>query len=161
RVSEKYGADPYIVTSVADLRSPLMDGDARQELRRAQVQEWRERADQVEGMLRVHRLETALELARRHGCNDEVRELRSELGAIGSEELELKEIGAEIELPPEEVERFLASFTDAPSWQHALGLLAAQPPPGGSQEELSQAVDQQMEEFPVQFLFGKSLIGPD
>jgi hypothetical protein len=42
-VSEKYGADPYIVTSVADLRSPLMDGDARQELRRAQVQEWRER----------------------------------------------------------------------------------------------------------------------
>jgi hypothetical protein len=161
RVSEKYGADPYIVTSVADLRSPLLDGDARQELRRAQVQEWRDRAGQVGGMIRVHRLEMALELARRHGCHDEVRELRSELGAIGPEELELKEIGAEIELPPEEVERFLASFTDAPSWRHALGLLAAQPPPGGSPEELAEAVDRQMEEFPVQFLFGKSLIGPD
>ncbi|HXB66410.1 MAG TPA: hypothetical protein VNV42_16215 [Solirubrobacteraceae bacterium] len=161
RVGEKYGADPYIVTSVADLRSPLLDGDAREELRRTQVQEWRDRAGEVGGMLRVHRLETALELARRHGCNDEVRELRSELGAIGAEELELKEIGAEIELPPEEVERFLTSFTDAPSWQHALGLLAAQPPPGGSPEELAKAVDRQMEEFPVQFLFGKSLIGPD
>jgi hypothetical protein len=161
RVGEKYGADPYIVTSVADLRSPLLDGDARQELRRAQVQEWRDRAGEVGGMLRVHRLETALELARRHGCNGEVRELRSELGAVGAEELELKEIGAEIELPREEVERFLASFTDAPSWPHALGLLAAQPPPGGSPEELAEAVDRQMEEFPVQFLFGKSLIGPD
>lgn len=161
RVGEKYGADPYIVTSVADLRGPLLDGDARQELRRAQVREWRDRAGEVAGMLRVHRLETALELARRHGCNDEIRELRSELGAIGAEELELKEIGAEIELPPEEVERFLASFTDAPSWQHALGLLAAQPPPGGSPEELAAAVDRQMEEFPVQFLFGKSLVGPD
>ncbi len=161
RVSEKYGADPYIVTSVADLRSPLLDGDARHELRRAQVREWRDRAGEVGGMLRVHRLETALELGRRHGCNSEVKELRSELGAIGAEELELKEIGAEIALPPEEVERFLASFTDAPSWQHALGLLAAQPPPGGTPDELAEAVDQQMEEFPVQFLFGKSLIGPD
>jgi Protein of unknown function DUF262 len=42
------------------------------ELRRAQVQEWRDRAGEVGGMLRVHRLETALELARRHGCNAEV-----------------------------------------------------------------------------------------
>jgi hypothetical protein len=119
RVGAKYGADPYIVTSVADLRSSLLDGDALRELCRAQVQEWRDRAGEVGGMLRVHRLETALELARRHGCNDEVRELRGELGAIGAEELELREIGAEIELPPEEVEQFLASFTDAPSWQHA------------------------------------------
>ena len=83
----------------------------------------------------MHRLETALELARRYGCNVEVKELRSELGAICVEELELKEIAAEIELPPEEVEGFLASFKDAPSWRHALGLLAAQPPPGGSPEE--------------------------
>jgi len=161
RVSEKYGADPYIVTAVADLRSPLMDADARQELRRAQVQEWRGRADEAGGMLRVHRLETALELARRYGCNVEVKELRSELGAIGVEELELKEVGAEIELPPEEVERFLASFRDAPNWQHALGLLAAQPPPGGSPDEIAAAVDRQMEEFPLQFLFGRALIGPD
>ena len=62
---------------------------------------------------------------------------------------------------PEEVEQFLASFTDAPSWEHALGLLAAQPPPGGLPGELAEAVDRQMEEFPVQFLVGKSLIGPD
>lgn len=161
RVGEKYGADPYIVTAVADLRSPLLDGDARQELRRMQVQEWRERAGEVGGMLRMHRLETALELARRYGCNVEINELRSELGAISVEELELKRIGAEIELPPEEVERFLGSFTDASSWQAALGPLAAQPPPGGSPEEIATAVDRQMEEFPVQFLFGKSLIGHD
>lgn len=161
RVSEKYGADPYTVTSVADLRSSLLDADARQELRRAQVQEWRDRAGEVGGMLRVHRLETALELARRNGCSDEVRELRSELGAIGVEELELKEVGAEIAMPPEEVDRFLGTFTDAPTWQHALGRLAAQPPPGGSPAELAEAVDRQMEEFPVLFLFGKSLVGPD
>lgn len=74
------------------------------------------------------------------------RNCGGELGAIGVEELELKEVGAEIELPPDEVERFLASFQDAPDWQHALGLLAAQPPPGGSPEEIAAAVDRQMEE---------------
>lgn len=160
-VSEKYGADPYIVTAVADLRAPLLQADARAELRRAQVRHWRQQAAAVGGMLRVHRLESALELARRYGCNKEVGELRSELGRIGVEELELKEVAVQIELPPEEVEAFLASFSDAPSFEHALMLLAAQPPPGGSPEDIAAQVDRHMQEVPVQFLFGRSLVGPD
>lgn len=161
RVGEKYGADPYILNDVADLRSQLLDAEARQELRRRQVRAWRDQADETDGMLRVHRLETALELARRYGCSVEVKELRSELGAIGVEQLDLKEVGAEVNLPREEVERFLGSFTDASGWQQALGLLATQPPPGGSPTEVAAAVDRQMEDYPLQFLFGKALIGPD
>ncbi len=161
RVGEKYGGDPYIVTAVADLRSPLLDVDARLELRRAQVQLWREQAGELSGMLRVHRLETALGLAERYGCRQEARELRIELGSVGVEELELKEVGAEMSLPAEEVESFLASFSDVPVWEQALGLLAAQPPPGGAPQDIAADVERMMEEFPVQFLFGKSLIGPD
>jgi hypothetical protein len=161
RVGDKYRNDPYIVTAVADLRSPLLDDEARADLRRSQVQHWREQAAAVAGMLRVHRLETALELARRYGCNAEVQELRTELGTIGVEELELKEIAVEIELPPQEVDAFLALFGEAPSWEHALALLAEQPPPGGSPQDLAEQVDRQIEDFPVQFLFGKSLVGHD
>jgi hypothetical protein len=160
-VSEKYGADPYILTAVADLRAPLLQADARAELRRGQVRRWRDQAAAVDGMLRVHRLETALELARRYGCNQEVGELRRELGSIGVEELDLKEVAVQIELPPKEVEAFLALFADAPSFEHALTLLAAQSPPGGSAEQIAAQVDRQMQEFPVQFLFGRSLVGPD
>lgn len=40
-------------------------------------------------------------------------------------------------------------------------MLATQPPPGGTPEELATEVDQQMQDFPMRFLFGRSLIGPD
>jgi hypothetical protein len=161
RVVEKYRADPYIIDSVADLRSRLLDDPGRQELRQEQVKRWREEAAKGDGMLRVHRLEQALEIARSYGLNDEANELRRELGAIGPEELGLTRISAEVEMPREEVERFLQSFEDASGWQEAMRTLAAQGPPGGAPQELADQVDQLMEEHPMQFLFTKALVGPD
>lgn len=87
--------------------------------------------------------------------------LAAAAAADGLLNLAADEVAAEIKLPPEEVERFLSSFTEAPTWQHALGLLAAPPPPGGLPQELAAEVDRLMKEFPVQFLFGKALIGHD
>jgi len=40
-------------------------------------------------------------------------------------------------------------------------MLAVQGPPGGSPQDLVEHVDQIMEEHPVQFLFTKTLVGPD
>lgn len=161
RVADKYGADPYIIDSVADLRSRLLDDRQRQELRREQVRRWREESTKGDGILRVHRLEQALEIARDYGLNQEADELRRELGAIRPEDLQLKPISAELEIPGDEVERFLRSFEQAPSWKDALRMLAVQGPPGGSPQELADYVDQLMDEHPIQFLFTKSLVGPD
>ncbi len=161
RVADKYGADPYIIDSVANLRSRLLDDRGLQELRREQVKRWREESTKGDGMLRVHRLEQALEIARSYGLKEEADELRRELGAIRPEELGLKRISAELEIPNEEVERFLRSFEEAASWQEALHVLAVQGPPGGSPQKLADQVDQIMEEHLIQFLFTKALVGPD
>lgn len=161
RVGDKYGADPWIADSVAEMRVRLMDAEARQDLRRDQVARWREQAGIGDTMLRVHHLERALELARDHHLDDEVEELRRELSEIRPDDLDLKTISAEVEMPREEVDRFIAQFSDAPSWQEALLRLAAQPAPGGSPDELEAEVDRQMVDAPIQFLFTQVVIGPE
>lgn len=161
RVGERYGADPYITDAVAELRARLLDDDARQELRRGQVARWREEATKGDTMMRVFRLEQALELARTFGLQEEVEELRRELGDIRPDQLDLKEISAEVEIPREEVDRFLSLFRNAPTWQAALNILAAQPPPGGSPADLEAHVEEIMADSPLQFLFSKAIVGPE
>lgn len=161
RIAEKYGADPYIIDSVADLRSRLLDDQQGLELRREQVRRWREESTKGDGMLRVHRLEQALGIARNYGLTKEVNELRQELSGIRPEELGLKSVTAELEIPKDEVERFLDSFATADTWQEALRVLAVQGPPGGSPKQLTDRVDQIMEDHPLQFLFTRTLVGPD
>jgi hypothetical protein len=161
RVDEKYGADTHIVDSVADVRNQLVPAGDRNELRRQQVQRWREESGKGDGMLRVMRLERALEIAHTYGLKTEAEEIRRELGTIDAGDLGLKTISTEIEMPAGEAERFVRSFEEAETWQIAFHTLAAQPPPGGAPDDLGQQVDQMMEEHPVQFLFGKSLVGPD
>jgi hypothetical protein len=161
RVGEAYGDHPFALDSIVDLRSQLIAPEARLALRREQIQRLRAEAAQADGMLRVYHLEQALDLARKHGLREETAQLRTELSGIAPEDLGLKAVGAEIKLPEGEVDRFLAMFEAAASAVDALRLLAAQPPPGGTPEELERYVEEMMEAHPLQYIFGKALIGPD
>ncbi len=161
RGDERYDKIPFIVDSVADLRSKLLDAAQREQLYGDQVQRWRTHAEQGDMLLRVHALEHALEIARNHGMRTEADELRQELGMIRPDDLGLKDFSGEIEISQEEVDQFLARFDEAPSWYEALRLLAAHGPPGGPPEKLEEQVDAVMAQFPLQFLFPKVLIGPD
>lgn len=161
RAAERFGADPNLMDNVVELRVRLLDEEGRKQLRQDQVARWREEATKGNGLLRAFRLEKALEIARTFGLNTEADELRKELGDFDPEQLDLKEISAEVEMPKEEVERFLSNFRDAASWQDALRFLAAQPPPGGSPADLEAHVEELMTEAPLQFLFTKAIIGPE
>jgi hypothetical protein len=161
RTGERYGSDPHIFDAVANLQSKLVDDARRLDVRRAQVMRWRDEATKGDTMLRVLRLEQALEIARNYGLKDEANDLRRELGGITADELGLETISAEVEIPADEVEPFLQSFAEAKTWQDALRSMAIQGPPGGSPAELEAHVDELMAAFPVQFLFTKSIIGPD
>jgi hypothetical protein len=68
--------------------------DERVQLRQEQVSRWRSEAAKGDTMLRVIRLEQALEIARTHGLVDEADEIRRELQNIRPEELDLKTISA-------------------------------------------------------------------
>jgi len=111
-------------------------------------------------MLRVARLEQALEVARSYGLKQEADEIRRELGSIKPEELGLQQISAELEIPTEEVERFLGSFEQVPDWRDALLLLAAQGPPGGSPADLDEHVDELMQGNPIQVPLHQSACRP-
>jgi hypothetical protein len=161
RAAERFGADPNLMDNIVELRVRLLDEKGRKQLRRDQVARWREEATNGDGLLRAFRLEKALEIARTFGLNTEADELRKELGDFDPEQLNLQEISAEVEMPKEEVERFLSNFRDAASWQDALRFLAAQPPPGGSPAELEAYVEELMAEAPLQFLVTKAIIGPE
>jgi len=161
RVCDRYGEDPFIFDSIADLRSPLLTIEQHDQLRREQVRRWREHAAEAEMMLRVHRLERALELARAHGLRQEADDLRRELGAIRPEDLKLERISSHLEIESQEIEKYLDVFSQAATWRMALHSLAAQSPPGGSPDVLADRVDKQMAEFPIQYLFTKVIIGPD
>jgi hypothetical protein len=130
RVAERYADVRVSVDAVADLRVRLVDANAREALRVEQVQLWREEAAREQGILRVHWLEHALEIARSNGLREQAQELRRELGEITPDQLGLQSITAEVEMPEAELERFLASFEELADWRQALVLLAAQGPPG-------------------------------
>jgi hypothetical protein len=161
RAGERYGTDPNLMDNIIELRVRLLDEEGRKQLRQDQVARWREEATKGDGLLRAFRLEKALEIARTFGLKTEADELRHELGEFDPEQLDLQEISAEVEMPKEEVERFLSRFRDAGSWQDALRFLAAQPPPGGSPADLEAQVEELMAEAPLQFLFTKAIIGPE
>lgn len=161
RAGERFGADPNLMENIIELRVRLLDEEGRKQLRQDQVARWREEAAKGDGLLRASRLEKALEIARTFGLNTEADELRKELGDFDPGQLDLKKISAEVEMPKEEVERFLSNFKEAASWQDALRFLAAQPPPGGSPTDLEAHVEELMVEAPLQFLFTKAIIGPE
>jgi hypothetical protein len=161
RAAERFGADPNLMDNIVELRMRLLDEEDRKQLRQDQVARWREEATKGDGLLRAFRLEKALEIARTFGLNTEADELRKELGDFDPEQLDLQEISAEVEMPREEVERFLSNFKDAASWQDALRFLAVQPPPGGSPADLEAFVEELMAEAPLQFLVTKAIIGPE
>lgn len=160
RAGEVYGDDPHIADSVADLRTQLLDADGRAALRCKQVDIWRAAAQEGDGLLRVMRLERALDIARTHGLAELAEELRRELQSIGTDSLDLKKVSGKVELPRAAVDAFLTSFTEG-NWQDALSRLGAQGPPGGEPDELEEQVARDMREFPLQYLFTKAIVGPD
>jgi Domain of unknown function (DUF4209) len=161
RVGERYGSDPFIGDSVSDLRERVIDPSKRRELRAAQVQSWRDKAADETGFLRVNHLEHALEIARLHKLESETNSLLRELQEIPEEDLELKKIGADIELPTDEVEAFAEEFIDAENgWQASLTRFGNHGPPGGTQENLDGRIDELMRLSPLQFHVTKVVYGP-
>lgn len=160
-VDKKYGADPYIAETVSQLLADLTDPEERESLRRKEVHRWREEAGMGDSLLRIHRLEHALELAIKYGLSDEADEIRVELGRTRPEDLDLQTITTDIEISKEESDAFLAQFNGAQDWQQALVRLGAQPPPHGSRDKLNELVDELMQVAPIQFLITKTVMGPD
>lgn len=161
RAEAKYGADPHHVETAVDLRVRIAPAADAPQLRRRQVQNWRDAAATAEGLVRVAFLERALDTARAHGLAEEAKQLRVELGSITEEELDLKTISAEAKLDAQLVEKYVSSFVGFEKWSDSLTRFGIQGPPGGEPEQLDSQVLKQMQDSPIQFLVTKTVIDPD
>jgi hypothetical protein len=158
---ERYGQDTFQLDTAIDLRTQLVPPDERRELRQRQVQIWRKRAADADGILRLSFLRNALDLARTHGFAAEAEEMRVELAQIAEEDLGLKTISSEIQVSNEEIERYVRSFVYPEDWRKSLQRFALHGPPGGEPEKLDEDVSKQMQDHPFQFLITKMVLDPD
>jgi hypothetical protein len=112
-------------------------------------------------MLRVFRLEQALEVDRTHGLTEEADEIRRELQDIRPDDLDLQSISATTDIPTEEIERWVDSIAGQPSWQEAPRHLGSEGPPGGTPEQLEEQLAQERKGFVFLQLFTRSVMGHD
>ncbi len=155
---QRYGDDPYIFESLGELRARLLSGDEQIGVRRAQVARWRLEATKGDTMMRVIRLEQALEVARTYGLTSEADEIRVELQNIRPADVDLKTISATVALPTEEIEQWIDSIV-SPGWQEALSSLGRDGPPGGTNDEIDQQLAEEGEDFVFSKLFTRQVMG--
>jgi hypothetical protein len=158
---ERFGDDPHVHEALGDLRAALAAPGEQLDVRRDQVQRWRQAAGEGDAMLRVMRLERALEIARTHGLPDEADQIRRELQDIRPEELALQTVSATMELPSADVDEYIASFTAVEDWRESLRHFGSEPPPGGPSESINEDLDREREEFVFLSLVTRTVMGHD
>lgn len=127
-----YVDDGFKTSDTIDLqmRRAGLDDERRAVLQRELVLSWIAQAERSEPILRMVHLETAVRLARDYGIGDLVEQITADLQAIRIDDLGLVKQSFEISIPADDVEKYLAWFTDASTWQEALLRLIASPPSG-------------------------------
>jgi hypothetical protein len=164
QVKLRYEPDPYIVQSAAELQTRLGAGNPERErvLHTEVVARFRRAAGEASGILRVAHLQHALEVAREHGLRDEMVELRRELQEIRPEELDLKEVSAEIALPKEEIERLIEHVAGGKDWSDCLERFAVSyGPPSGHHEKNVELIQELKTRSPLLFMIPTVQFGPE
>jgi hypothetical protein len=157
---KRYGDDPWISQSVTDLIAVLSDPEDQEAVWREQAAVWRAAADGASGIARYVLRQHALELALNHGLSDLAEEIRRDLQEMTVQELDLKQISAEVEIPASEIDAVVEWIADAETWQRALLRIGAQGPPTGHIEANERAVRQAATELAFRWLTTDHVIGP-
>jgi hypothetical protein len=158
---EVYGSDAFQLDTAIDLRAQLVGPERKRELRSRQVENWRRRAGDAQGLTRLAFLQSALDLARVHGLTQQAESLRVELAELNEEDLDLKVLSAEVQMPTDQIDAHIDSFITADHWRASLTRFGAYGPPGGEPEEIDRRVEQAMNDHPLQYLFQKVVLDSD
>jgi hypothetical protein len=110
--AKTYEDNPFVFDVFVDLQMSRAreDPDRVKELARAKVARWRSAAEDQPGLIRLRHLQRALGLAQAHGLRADMDELRLAVQNISEEEMGLQTFETEIQIPREQIERFLAAF---------------------------------------------------
>lgn len=163
QAASKYAPDPWLLQSIADLQASRAgnDPEAVHSIYMRQIGQWQAAAGRASGLIRLKHLESALELARVHGFRDVAENIRKEIQEISPEEMDPKELSTTVEISREQMDRFHDAFLSGNDWRQCLSLFASYGPPSGSHEENLRVIEELQRDHPLQFLFGRVILGPD
>jgi hypothetical protein len=156
---ERYGAEPFTAESISQLKAGLDSPEERQETWRQQVEQWRDAASKAEGLVRYVHRQHALELARNHGLTDLADQILLDLQSMTVEELDLKTISAEVNVPAREIDQAVSGVVGDDDWRGALRRFGTEGPPTGDLEANEAAVTKAAQQFPLRRLFPTQIIG--
>jgi hypothetical protein len=129
---ERYAGDGFRTAGVIELqrRRAGDDEQRRKELDSELVINWLDHANRHTGLIRMHFLAGAAQLARDRGLTDLRGRAITELQQIQPEELDLVPRRYEVTLPAEMVEARMSQVTGCSSWQEAFEVLIDGSPSG-------------------------------
>jgi hypothetical protein len=134
------------------------DPKAASDWQRRQVSTWLDGADRSKGLIRVHYLDRAVALAGNLGVADLADAARSKLQSITDDDLELKTVSTQIDIPANMAQEFVDGFIGGDTWKQALERFGSRPAPAGDpQRNVSDVIDH-MQRFPFQHLVTKRLM---
>jgi hypothetical protein len=163
RARQRYTGDMWNTNSTIELQlaRPGVDDEARERLRRDEVEAMLTQAQTAPPMNAMLHRQDAAQLARTYNLSDLYEQAIAELQAMRGEDLGLVRHETKISIPAEFVDQFIGQFVDAPSWQEGLmGLVSVSPPSGRIEENLAQ-VDELPQISPLISLIPVTQIGPD
>jgi hypothetical protein len=160
QADSRYGRDPFIAESVAELRAAVSSPEQRERVWRDQVQAWRKAANAAGGFTAYARRQRALELALNRGLGDLADAIRVDLQSTSPDELEFQEISSEVVFTADEIEAYLASATAGDTWQEALARFGRFGPPTGDVDANAAAVDSLAESSVARWISQREVIGP-
>lgn len=158
----RYADDPFIIEALMLLEMQrASDESERRRVALEAVDMWRAHAEDRGGLVGLAHLERALELARNEGLVDAANELRVLLQQPRSvDELGMQKVSSEVTIPAEVIEGFVGSFVDTSGPEETMARLAAHNPIADLDAD-TQAVREQMQEFPLQHLFSTVVTNSD
>jgi hypothetical protein len=155
---QRYGADPYIAQALGESMAQISPLEQRQEINRRTVRRWIEEAGRGDAIMRVIRLQQALELALASALKEEAEEVRVLMGGVEEKDLDLKTVAAEISLPREPIDA-LGEELRGLDLPEALRAFGAQGPPTGDPTEAERAASEALRETPLLALIPRVVLG--
>ena len=157
---DRYGSDPWHLESLATIMSPLADEDDRDALWARAADAFAALAASSTGIARQAHLHHALEIAEQHRLPEVAVSLRRDIEQMSDDDLELKSISAEVNVPAERVEAFVSQFVGDDRVAAALARFGSYLI-NANTDELRRRVGQRMTDHPIQFLVTRVIIGPE
>jgi hypothetical protein len=158
-----YQENVWVIENILELMTKRVDTDKQKEIRILQINRWVAEAEKGgrKGIARLGDLQHALEIARNYGFQEIANDIRHRIQSTSEEDLNLSTFSKSINLPKEEMDKFISSFIDTKGWPESLIKFGSYGPPSGNYKKNIENVEQESQKNPLSFLITRFVYQDD